>query len=756
MIRKLIPFVCLILISATILLFLFKPVLTEPSSYVYSKSGDALKSYYNFSYFLKYGRGIKHNGINYPYGDHLQYINSHPLYVHVLKFVDKHIISIRNYGVAILNLTMIISLLLAFPFLYLILRHFGLPGWYAVIIALIIGFLTPQFDRIKGHFEMVYAFFIPMFWYLLILWKKGKKKWLWAIVLVLGGLVGGFTSAYYAAFYVIFLLAVLVVDLWNHRKSIKPYIPTGIALFIIAIFPVVAVKGLVAITDWVNDRPENPWGFFVFHSNIYSIFLPFISPLKRLVGDVVDMNFEWEGRAYVGLPATILAIAITFMLINNIISKQKISWRMFFPRNDSGMNNYLVAAFLVLLFAMCIPFDWGLQFLVKVLPPVKQFRCLGRFSWIFYYVFTVYTAYFYYRLFRYIRSKKLKAYAILLLMFVLSYWTIDAGTNIQRSTKDLFSKNDVFEVSGSSYLSVLEKSGIDPSEFQAIFFLPFSNTCGDKLLFHNSMNGFVEGMKCSYYTSIPIVESFSPRLSFTHALSSIQMLADSAIYKTRLDDMNDKPLLLLYTRDKMNEREEWLISRSNLLYEGDKFKIAELPVEIFHTAHKNWKENAIRVKDSLKCNAAICSDTDIDKVIYNGFEDKRSKVQFSGKFAIYEKNGSIELYNGKIPFKGKTEISYWLYVDTRTHNMPGARLYLKDEKGNIIEERRIDTREVNDVYNQWVRISLLIDAKPEILYQLVASGKFIAVDDMLIKPAASDVLVNTSTQALFNNFPLDY
>ena len=166
-----------------ILVVFFGRVIPDPNSYLFSSSGDAVKSYYNFSYYLKYDSGIDHNGINYPYGDHLQYINSHPLYVQLLKFTDRHLFSISDYGVGILNLTMIFSLWMAVPFIYLILRKYKLPPWYSVILTLIILFLSPQIDRLGGHFEMVYAFFIPLYWYLLIRWQEGNRRWLWTALL---------------------------------------------------------------------------------------------------------------------------------------------------------------------------------------------------------------------------------------------------------------------------------------------------------------------------------------------------------------------------------------------------------------------------------------------------------------------------------------------------------------------------------------------------------------------------------------------
>ncbi|HDR52382.1 MAG TPA: hypothetical protein ENN90_12295, partial [Mariniphaga anaerophila] len=512
-----------LVISALILFFLFKPAFQTPDSMLFSKHADGLKNYFNFSYYLKYDDGIRHDGINYPYGDHLQYINSHPLYVQMIKFVDSKIYPVSNYGVFILNLTMVLSLILAIPFLFLILRKFALPRWYAALMAVILMFLSPQLFRIQGHFEMVYAFFIPMYWYFLIRWHEGKKQWLWSLLLVAGGLVGGFTSAYFASFYAILLLGVLFVELWIYRKNLRSYWKTGLSLFILAILPLLVVKGVVSATDWVSDRPDNPYGFDLYHANIYSVFLPPISTFKVLLVNVINMKFEWEGRAFVGLPATLLAVSMFISVLFNLFSQKKGGFRNYRP--SKNMVVYFYASILILLFSMCIPFKYGFGFLLEIIPPIKQFRALGRFAFIFYYVFAIYTAWFVYRLFRFLKHKKLPLLAFLILFFTLFYGAMDAALNTRQSTNRIFNTNNRLETSSEKYLVRFSEAGVNPEEFQAILFLPFSSTCGDKLLFKNGMEAFGYAMQCAHHTGLPLVQSFSPRLSYTHALSSIQMLA---------------------------------------------------------------------------------------------------------------------------------------------------------------------------------------------------------------------------------------
>lgn len=746
-----------LLFTIVLFIFIFKPVLQHPNSILYSKSGDAQKSYFNFSYYLKYDKGIKHDGINYPYGDHLQYINSHPLYVQVLKFVDKNIYPIANYGVAILNLTMLISLILAVPFLFLILRHYSLPRWYAAIFAVILLLLTPQFDRIHGHFEMVYAFFLPMYWYLLIRWREGRKRWLWGSLLLAGALIGGFTSAYFASFYAILLFGVLFVDIWKNRKNLKAYRKEGLYIFLLAVTPLMIVKGLVSVTDWVDDRPDNPYGFYVYHANFLSVFLPFISPLKNLLGNYINMNFEWEGRAYVGLPASLLAVSIFLAGVYNLFAKNKISFRVFRP--EKRLHTFFFAAILVLLFSMCIPFKYGFGFLLELIPPVKQFRALGRFTWIFYYVFTVYAAWFFYRHFRLLKLKKQPFVATLLLVFVIAYWSIDVGINIRRSTTGLFNKNDKLESSDEEYLNRFKEAGVNPEEFQAVFFLPFASTCGDKLLFEKGMNAFSDAMKCSYHTGLPLVQSFSPRLSFTHALSSIQMLADPAIQKTRLDDMNDKPLLLVCTKEEMNEHEAWLQSKAEVFWEDRYITLSRLPLSVFSESHQNWRKQVEETKTALTEFGGIASDTDIDFIKYTDFENLDAEITFSGNGAFFEKDGEKVLMNEKLAPNWKAgvyELSFWLFVDTRHYDMPQATVKISNTEGKTVEEKRLNTREVHNIYNHWIRVDENFELKPGYHFQLKVKGDYVSVDDILLKPAGANVFITTPGDFdLFNNFPYE-
>jgi hypothetical protein len=408
------------------------------------------------------------------------------------------------------------------------------------------------------------------------------------------------------------------------------------------------------------------------------------------------------------------------------------------------MEVYFYAAILIFLFSMCIPFKYGFGFLLDIIPPVKQFRALGRFAFIFYYVFTVYAAWFIYRLYRFLKQKRLPLPALLILIFALSYWAIDAGTNTRLSTAGIFNANDRLEASSEKYLARFKEAGIEPDEFQAILFLPFSSTCGDKLLFENGMEAFGYAMQCAHHTGLPLVQSFSPRLSFTQALSSIQLLADPAIKKTRLEDMNKKPLLLVSSNEKMNEQERWLYTKAEVFWQNEKITLSKLPLYVFQKSHESWQNMAESILPNLTQYGNIYTDTEINSVVYLDFDDQKKQQTFSGEGAFYMKRGKADLLNQTLPqefLPGKYELSFWLYVDSRRYNMPRAILKISDQNGKTIQEIQLNTRSVNNVYRQWIRVSEMIELQPEYQITLNIRRHYVSVDDVLLKPLDSNVYI---------------
>ena len=120
------------------------------------------------------------------------------------------------------------------------------------------------------------------------------------------------------------------------------------------------------------------------------------------------------------------------------------------------------------------------------------------------------------------------------------------------------------------------------------------------------------------------------------------------------------------------------------------------------------------------------------------------------------KVSSLELLNQNLHEccpNEEVELSFWLYVDHRTDNMPRPVLWLWDENDKLIHNERLNSREVHNVDGMWVRISKNLIPQPGIRYELTVTGKYITVDDLLLKPSGARIMVlQENGDYLFDNY----
>ena len=444
-------------ITIAVLSIKFYKLVGYLNNYTFNNKGDGFQSYFNFSYYLRYDSGIRLDGVNYPYGEHLHFINSHPLYLYLIDLLGLRDLAALE-GVGIINGMMLLSIVISVPFIYLILREFKLPQWYAIIIAVLIQFCYPHFDRINGHFEFALAFVIPAYWYFILRFERSSRPLYWAIGMMIYLIIICSISVYMAVFSAVLSLVLGIVKIVQYRRSLKRISQHSVPLIVISLLPLLLFLGFLEMTDIVTDRPTDPWGFYKFNANPLSIFLPDTSVIKSILPARM-YDYSWEGRTYVGLPATFLALIMILYVIFTYVTTRRFDLSPFLT--NEKLNVYLVAATLILLYAMCWPFKWGLHFIADNLPLVKQFRALGRFAWVFYYVFTVFTAYQIFHFYRRLRSEwNFKFAAFVLMTFVIFQWVFDAGINLGKTNFEKIQPNIHLGRDDSHYLNALKKGGI--------------------------------------------------------------------------------------------------------------------------------------------------------------------------------------------------------------------------------------------------------------------------------------------------------
>jgi hypothetical protein len=85
--------------------------------------------------------------------------------------------------------------------------------------------------------------------------------------------------------------------------------------------------------------------------------------------------------------------------------------------------------------------------------------------------------------------------------------------------------------------------------------------------------------------------------------------------------------------------------------------------------------------------------------------------------------------------------------------MPRPVLWLWDENDKLIHNEKLNSREVHNVDGMWVRISKNLIPQPGISYELTVTGKYITVDDLLLKPSGARIMVlQENRDYLFDNY----
>lgn len=749
---KAFPSIILVIATLAVLVMRFSQVFQHPNGVLYSKSGDGLKNYFLFAFYLKYDQGLRFSGFNYPYGENLLYTDSHPLYAWLLNWVDDNLFPLASHSIALINLSILVGVVLSVFLLYQILRRFEMPSWYSAIIALAIILLSPQWSRMHGHISLSHLFVIPLIWYALILYEDRRGLPRSIFLLLVGVFVGGL-HMYFLATFTLFLLAYWVIQAINERRELMAFIKKRWVLPILAFIPLVFFQAWMGISDWVVDRPVSPYGFYTYHANFWSVFLPHYSVVNQVVGNLFDIRMEWEGRSYIGfVPLIVCVVAVIRYLYNLVSPSDQIAplYQLY-----EKQKFYVWASVILLLFSMCVPFKWGLQFIPDLITPLKQLRALGRFSWVFYYVINVVAAAAIYMGYKNLMQKQLRYSAALFIGFAVLSWCFDGASFFLDTTKNLVHQNDKLERTDDEYQARFNEANVDPGDYQAIFSLPLVAVRTDKLTFERDLTGYQEAIKCSYHTGLPLIQSTASRPSLSQSLSSIQMIGDDLIAKTRLRDMNNSPILLLVSNRSvlLPEEKKW-VERSRELWSDDYITLAHLDLEAFESANDSLISQYYVLRDSLDCLSEICVVQGAGPVLAPDLELSKQSPRFCD-IESYSFSRGDTLFSGQINVQQHTqmELSFWLFIDPAYSGMPNIHYQSIDNSGKLVLEQNLHSGSQPDVMDGWVRCSILFEASPNLArHEVLVEGKKTAASSLLIKSVESTVYHTLGDCLLYNNF----
>ena len=713
--NKRLPITILLLSSFAIVFSAYSSYFSN--DFLFANSGDGLKHYYSLSYFVKYGQNWNFNGMAYPYGEHFMFMDGHGLIGKMMNFFNHHIFDISDYSVGIIHFWMLSWLIISPVFLFKILRYFQLKPWEAVLAALLIFSLSPQWHRIHGHQTLSYIAFIPMLWWFLIQVSISKKRWFWGICYACSALFFGWIHPYYMPLAATFALSFMVTSIYNNKKFDYQ---KSILLILIAFIPMAIFQIFMISTDpFPGERGYVAGGFFQYMATFEGVFLPnfgsYFDFWKSLTGIKMQNS---ETFSYIGFVGQIAFIILAINFLKKLFSRQ---FSDIFTFSDNLNLNYFVqASFLILLFSFALVFQWFPQLLEKF-PPLRQFRSLGRFAWIFYYVFTVFTVYQFKNWLSKIALKN-RSLAIGLTILLASIWSIESYNNIQYQRKNIIKNQTPNYFLQKEFTRKLEGINRKSTDFQAIIPVPSIHVGSDKLAIIKSGRALAYALRSSYEMELPVAMYYSSRVPLEKSFEVLRWFSDDLTRReSEFELYNNKPFLIISSNKRLDKSDENLLAKAKLIYKSELYNFYELDIneykEAFQIKQRNIFNSFQSRRDSLyQINDSTFTDKPTKAIYFNGFADFSNDweiPQIFGSQNYFGRGNKHILFDGKLPYDTvgqEIEISVWTYSNEDLPSMPILKCEVYDNNDKLINKTEVLGTLQTNTFGRWVRISIKVKA----------------------------------------------
>jgi hypothetical protein len=657
--------------------FFFHDVFRYPNAHLLNDQGDGMKAFFVFADHIKNDQSYhQQRNMNYPYGQTFVYTDGQPAIANAFKFLSGFIPFFSTHCIALYNYLILFSFVGCAFFLALILRRFQVSVVISILGAFCITALTPQIWRISGHPTMAYPVFFPIAWYLwLRLLDSGFSIKLLLLTIInttfwffVHPYLGMVITFFYGAYFFLLMLT-------KQRKKFSGFrnIISGV---IVIIIPLVLLKLYSFAVDYHQFRPEFPWGFWKYYTSPRWIFLPHSGPLERMLKYYGLGNVDWdmEKLYYIGIMTDIILLILIFRILR-FVYFGKFN-RILKPVQNDSLRFSFGASLLLLLFAMCIPFIWGLDSVANYLGFLRQFRSLGRFAWAFYYVATVLGMYGFYLLIRYLIMKGMRVMAFTLMFFFFSAFIVEAYFDVKDKARWAVVPENIFNeklLPEQSRELIAEVNKYKESH-QCIVTLPFFHVGSDNFGVEFTEESLKISCIVSYWCNMPMMASSAARSPIVEARNLMQFFSPGYIKKSIQHDLPlKKDFLILYDKENLNASEKLMLSNSKKLYDNGKYELWSLPYDkVFGDNTNEIAASYHAAKDSLITEDNFLVSKKNGILSYNTFDGMESEFTYKGNGAMQSKKGNFTvLYEGDKVLQPGVDytVSFWYYNKGELRNL---------------------------------------------------------------------------------------
>jgi hypothetical protein len=650
-------------------------LLLHPCTTYFGSAGDGMQIYYETLFHIKFDTSYwTQNSINYPYGESIFFTGAMPFINNLVKIFGP---SAAPWGVGLINLMMIFSPVIGAVFIYAIFRHLRMPWHYGAICATLIAYLSPQLMRMYGHYSLQWVFLIPAMFYLLLRFYDQPsviKSFAIAFLVFLGASTHLYFLAFFAAIGGAYWAILFVTRDRGFGRITFVLKHTGIQF----ILPVIILQLLVMLSDHVDDRTVAPWGFLVYHSNSSGVFFPSGKPYEWFFRLFIDPEIvELEGVAYIGLAAVVgLITIIVIQLIRLFRGRFKL---LLAVTDHKVLNIFFWTSLFMLWFSFGNPFVNGHEDWLPYLGPIRQFRSVGRFTWIFFYIINIIAVY---RLHKIVQQRKVISYVVMILVATFLFvdvYSLNKGLQDQLNNHLPALDDEKNELSENAWLV-----NFNPSAYQAILPLPYFHVGSENLSRQPIDSEIIQtSYLVSLKTGLPMMGVSSARVSLGQTTKMISLVLDPIKTQAVLDDIKDtRPLLLVVREETLDEFEKKILSLAKPIAVSSTYKVYSFDPALFKTlAMKRYEQVKNDYDSSAHFPAGIFTSTDSAATfIYRSYDERKNKISYRGE-GVFRENifSATRLYDSTIAVSGEYIGSFWFnHIDGDGYPRTTVEVFAKD------------------------------------------------------------------------------
>ncbi len=562
-----------VLLSVLVSLYFFGDVLRSPNEYLFSSSGDGLQTYYQGVYHVKYDSTYWHQqSMNYPHGESIFFTGGQPLVSNTIKLLQP-VADFSDYVVGVSNLFMLCSLILCSLFLYLILKRFSVHGLFAALVSVGLTFCSPQMERMGGHYTLAYLYAVPGMIYFLLRYYN-NPNWKWSVGIAFYMLFLLFAHIYYLPFFAIIATGFWVVMVLLNRRRGLTVVSSFFHLVLQVCLPFFFLQLFIIASTDVTDRTSIPWGFMEYRSAWASYLFPFGMQYEswfEAMKPKTELN--WEGIAYVGGAAIFSLLMVLAYTLRKLLKSG-------FPKIIAA-NRLLIAISVSCIFCIALsfafPFNFKLDNLLYKLGSIQQFRGIGRFAFVAYYLLNIFLIIAFWRIkFKYIWLRMLSSCVLMAILFT------DANWRTSQISSKIMNKRENNLIKAKSPL--LDK--LEVSRYQAILPFPFFHIGSENIGVDATSDWKNYIYNLSIDTSLPTFAASMSRTSISQSFASLALSQELMQPPHLMTQLNDKrSLLLVCDTANMPNHQRKLIAMSRHLFDDGGYSFFETDLDVFNRRH---------------------------------------------------------------------------------------------------------------------------------------------------------------------------